>query len=152
MQDTSKKMVPFHLSDIIRKEIAGFPDARIEYEYGDTVVMADDMLPSVFSNLIGNSMKHGGTEPHIVIRVEPRDREVLVSLEDNGGGIPDSHKPFVFERFQRGDTTVTGKGLGLFICRSLIERYGGRIWVEDRVPNDPSQGTVILFTLPKGQA
>ncbi len=152
MQETSPKMVPFHLSDIIRKEIAGFPDARIEYENGDTVVMADDMLSSVFSNLIGNSMKHGGTEPHVAIRVESRDREVLVSIKDKGGGIPDSHKPFVFERFQRGDTTVTGKGLGLFICRSLIERYGGRIWVEDRVRNDPSQGTIIRFTLPKGQA
>jgi signal transduction histidine kinase len=152
MQETSGKTVPIHLSDIIRKEIAAFPDARIEFEDKDIVVMTDDMLSSVFSNLIGNSIKHGGTGPHVVIRVEPRDNDVLVSIEDNGSGIPDTLKPLVFERFQRGDTTVSGKGLGLFICRSLIERYGGRIWVEDRVPGDPSRGTAIRFTIPKGQA
>ncbi len=151
MQESSRKTVPIRLSDIIRKEIAGFPDARIEFEDGDSVVMADEMLASVFGNLIGNSIKYGGTEPRVVIRVEPRDKDVLVSIEDNGGGIPDSLKPLVFERFQRGDTTVSGKGLGLFICRSLIERYGGRIWVEDRVRNDPSQGTAIRFTLPEGK-
>ncbi len=152
MQETSGKTLPIRLSDIIRKEIAGFPDARIEFEDKDVVVMTDEMLSSVFNNLIGNSIKHGGTEPHVVIRVEPRDSDVLVSIEDNGTGIPDSFKPLVFERFQRGDTTVSGKGLGLFICRSLIERYGGRIWAEDRIPGDPSKGTAIRFTLLKGQA
>jgi len=152
MQESSSPPAQLHLTELIRKEIAGFPDARIEYDGTDAVVQADEMLSSVFTNLIGNSLKHGGAEPHVVIRVEPRVRDVLVSIEDNGGGIPDALKALVFERFQRGDTTVSGKGLGLFICRSLIERYGGRIWVEDRVRGDPSRGTAIRFTLPVGQA
>ena len=144
--------MPLHLAEIIRNVVAGFPDTRIDYDGKDAVVMADGMLSSVFNNLIGNSIKYGGTEPHVVIQVEPRDTDVLISIEDNGHGIPDALKPLVFERFQRGDTTVSGKGLGLFICRSLVERYGGQIRVEDRVRNDPSQGTVIRFTLPKGKA
>jgi signal transduction histidine kinase len=152
MEESSSTPARLHISEMIRKNIAGFPDARIEYDGVDAFVLADEMLSSVFANLIGNSLKHGGAEPHVVIRVEPRVRDVMVSIEDNGGGIVDPLKSLVFERFQRGDTTVSGKGLGLFICRSLIERYGGRIWVEDRVRNDPSQGTVIRFTLPLGQA
>jgi signal transduction histidine kinase len=56
---------------------------------------------------------------------------------------------YLFERFRRGDTTVSGKGLGLFICKTLIERYGGRIWVEDQVPGDPTQGAIMRFTLNK---
>jgi PAS domain S-box-containing protein len=152
LQEATSSPAPLHLAEMIRNEIAGIAEARIEYDGTDALVMADEMLSSVFVNLIGNSIKYGGTEPHVVIRVEPRERDVLVSIEDNGQGIPDALKPLVFERFQRGDTTVSGRGLGLFICRSLIERYGGRIWVEDRVRNDPSRGTVIRFTLPKGGA
>lgn len=152
MQETSSVVAQLHISEMIRNAIAGFPDIRIDYDGKDAVVRADGMLLSVFNNLIGNSIKYGGNEPHVVIQVEPRDQDVQVSIGDNGHGIPDALKPLVFERFQRGDMTVSGKGLGLFICRSLIERYGGRIRVEDRVPDDPSQGTVIRFTLPKGQA
>jgi signal transduction histidine kinase len=152
LQETSARAVPLHLNEIIRNVVAGFPDHRIDYDGKDAVVMADGMLSSVFNNLIGNSIKYGGTEPHVVIQVEPRDTDVLISIEDNGHGIPDALKPLVFERFQRGDTTVSGKGLGLFICRSLVERYGGQIRAEDRIRNDPSQGTVIRFTLLKGKA
>ncbi|MDD4138238.1 MAG: PAS domain-containing sensor histidine kinase [Methanoregula sp.] len=150
MQETSS-VVPLSVSAILRIEIAGFPDAWIEYDGTDAVVLADEMLSSVFINLIGNSIKFGGTGLHVVIRVEARDRDVQVSIEDDGPGIPDSLKPLLFERFRRGDTTVSGKGLGLFICRSLIERYGGQIRVEDRVQGDPSQGVAIRFTLKKGQ-
>jgi signal transduction histidine kinase len=149
LRESPVKQTRFHLADIIRKEISGFPDARIDYDGVDAVVTADDMLSSVFSNLVGNSIKHGGPDPRIAIRVIPRDKDVLVSIEDYGHGIPDPLKPLIFERFQRGDTTVSGRGLGLFICRTLIERYGGSIRAEDRVPGDPSQGAAIRFTLPR---
>jgi signal transduction histidine kinase len=149
LRESPVKQTRFHLADIIRKEISGFPDARIDYDGVDAVVRADDMLSSVFSNLVGNSIKHGGPDPRIAIRVTPGDKDVLVSIEDYGHGIPDPLKPLIFERFQRGDTTVSGRGLGLFICRTLIERYGGSIRAEDRVPGDPSQGAAIRFTLPR---
>jgi signal transduction histidine kinase len=149
MRESPAKQTRFHLADIIRKEVSGYPDARIEYDGGDAVVIADDMLSSVFSNLIGNSIKYGGPDPRISIRVTTRDRDVVVSIEDYGHGIPDPLKPLIFERFQRGDTTVSGRGLGLFICRTLIERYGGSIRAEDRVPGDPTLGAAIRFILPR---
>lgn len=152
MQETSHVPVRLSIAEVIHHAISGFPDAGIEYDGTDAVVMADEMLSSVFVNLIGNSIKYSGPSPRIVIRVVPRGTETEVSIEDNGHGIPDPLKPLVFERFQRGDLTVSGKGLGLFICRSLIARYGGLISVEDRVSGDPSQGTTFRFTLPSAPA
>jgi PAS domain S-box-containing protein len=149
LRESPVKQTRFHLADIIRKEILGYPDIWIEYEGGDAVVTADDMLSSVFANLIGNSIKYGGPVPHITVRVTPGEKDVVVAIEDHGHGIPDTLKPIIFERFQRGDTTVSGRGLGLFICRTLIERYGGSIRAEDRVPGDPSEGAAIRFTLPR---
>jgi signal transduction histidine kinase len=73
--------------------------------------------------------------------------EVVVS--DNGPGIPDDMKPAIFDRFKKGKSTKTGKGLGLFISRMLVEIYGGKIWAEDRVPGHPGQGAAIHFTLRK---
>jgi signal transduction histidine kinase len=137
------------LGDVIRQVIEGFPDTRIEYGGGDELVLADEMLSSVFGNLIGNCIKYAGPDPVIAIRITPREMDVLVSIEDHGPGIPDSLKSVVFDRFQRGDATVSGRGLGLFICRTLVERYGGSIRAEDRVPGDPSQGAAIRFTLPR---
>jgi PAS domain S-box-containing protein len=149
LRESPAKQTRFRLADIIRKEVSGYPDAWIEYDGGDAVIIADDMLSSVFSNLIGNSIKYGGPIPRIAIRVTPGERDVVVSIEDHGHGIPDPLKPLIFERFQRGDTSVSGRGLGLFICRTLVERYGGSIQAEDRIPGDPLQGAAIRFTLPR---
>ena len=149
IRDVSSRKVPIRLSGMIRNEISVFPETAIDYNGSDAVVLADDMLSSVFNNLIGNAIKYGGKVPRITIRVEDQGTDVIVSVGDTGQGIPESFRQHLFERFQRGDTTVSGKGLGLFICKTLVERYGGRIWAEDRVPGNPTQGAVFRFTLPK---
>jgi signal transduction histidine kinase len=141
--------IPQNLASIINQEIAMFPGVAIDYDGGTAMVLADDLLSSVFANLIGNAIKFGGSNPQIVIRVEPKDTVVEVAVTDFGPGIPDDQKQRMFERFQRGDTTVSGKGLGLYICKTLIERYGGSISIGDRVPNEPEKGVVFRFMLPK---
>jgi signal transduction histidine kinase len=150
MRDGPVHLVPVRLDPIIRKEINGCREVQIRYTGTDATVLADEMLPSVLYNLIGNAVKYRGADPVITIRVEDFGDSVSVAVEDNGKGIPDDLKPHVFERFQRGDTTVSGKGLGLYICKSLIERYKGTLAVEDRVPGDPGRGVRIRFTLHKG--
>ncbi|NMB79346.1 MAG: hypothetical protein GYA23_09680 [Methanomicrobiales archaeon] len=151
IREDSVKLVPIPLIDIINREIAGFPDAQIDYKGCSATVMADEMLSSVFSNLIGNAIKFGGKNPQITIRVEDGENEVFVAVADSGPGIPDELKTRIFDRFERGDTTVSGKGLGLFICKTLIERYGGSIRVEDLVPGSWQKGTIFRFTLRKVQ-
>ncbi|MDD3070086.1 sensor histidine kinase [Methanoculleus horonobensis] len=142
-------LVPVNLDAVIRNEIGRFPEASIDYPDPQIEVLADGLLPTVFINLIGNAVKFGGPDVRITIRVEVQDREVLVSVEDTGPGIPDEIKQRLFARFERGMGRGSGEGLGLFICRMLVERYGGWIRVEDRVPGAPDAGAAFRFTLKR---
>lgn len=139
---------PVDLDAVIRAGIAHHPDTRITYEGRPVEVMADDLLMEVFANLIGNAEKFGEPEVEITVRVEGGCGMVEISVEDTGPGVPDSVKPLLFTRFSRGTTNRSGKGLGLYITRMLITRYGGRVWVEDRVPGRPECGAAFRFILP----
>jgi len=135
------------LDAVIREEIRNFPAAAIRYDGRPALVCADGLLSMVFTNLIGNAVKFGGSDVEIAIRVEERDGEVLVSIEDTGPGIPDEVKRVLFRRFERGLAHGRGEGLGLYIVRTLVERYGGRVRVEDRIPGRPGAGAAFRFTL-----
>ncbi|PKL62686.1 MAG: hypothetical protein CVV31_04890 [Methanomicrobiales archaeon HGW-Methanomicrobiales-2] len=137
---------PTDLDAVIRAETANFPEASIRYEGTSRQVLADDLLCEIFGNLIGNAVKYGGSGVAITVRVEEQDGEVLVSVEDTGPGIPDADKQVIFHRYEQQKRGV-GEGLGLYLVRILVERYGGRIRVEDRVPGRHEEGAVFLFTL-----
>ena len=139
---------PVDLATVVREEVAAFPDVAIEFGVGRRRVWADDLLSEVFANLIRNAVNFGGPGVRIAIREEDYDGEsVLVSVEDTGPGIPDPLKESIFHRFERGWVGGCGDGLGLFIVRTLIERYGGTIRVEDRVEGQPDLGSAFRFTL-----
>jgi signal transduction histidine kinase len=72
---------------------------------------------------------------------------VVVTVEDTGPGIPDGMKETLFQRFSRIENQGCGEGLGLSIVGMLVERYGGRVWVEDRVSGRPDLGAAFRFTL-----
>jgi signal transduction histidine kinase len=138
------------------KEFQGVPDNRITFSCnGETnyYVLANDLLHDVFVNLIGNAIKHTGTgEARIMVSLghvdEDNSRFYRVSVEDNGRGIPDDLKVAIFNRMSRGPTKAKGTGLGLYLARSLIDSYHGRIWVEDRVPGDHTKGARFVVLLP----
>ncbi|PKL62994.1 MAG: histidine kinase [Methanomicrobiales archaeon HGW-Methanomicrobiales-2] len=139
---------PVDLDLVIREEVAAFPDVLIEFSVSHRRIWADDLLSEVFANLIRNAVKFGDPGIRIAIRVEEYDGEsVLVSVEDTGPGIPDPMKESIFHRFERGWVGGYGDGLGLFIVRTLVERYGGTIRVEDRVEGRSDLGTAFRFTL-----
>ncbi|WOX56306.1 MULTISPECIES: HAMP domain-containing sensor histidine kinase [unclassified Methanoculleus] len=140
------------LDRVIRTQMEDHPAVRIRYEGRPVTVLADDLLSEVFANLFGNAVKFGGPEVEITVRVEERGEGVLVSVEDTGPGIADAVKASLFGRFRKGEGALAGAGLGLYICRMLVERYGGTIRVDDRVPGSPELGTVIRFSLVKAPA
>ncbi|WP_128692823.1 sensor histidine kinase [Methanoculleus taiwanensis] len=140
-------LIPIKLDSAIRDVLNYFSDATIAYGGSDATVLADDLIDEIFTNLIGNSLKFGGPEVGITIRVEEREDEVSVTVEDTGPGIPDDLKSRIFQRYQRGTTRKSGKGLGLYITRMLVERYGGRISAHDRVEGRPGEGAAVTFTL-----
>ncbi|WP_292366523.1 MULTISPECIES: PAS domain S-box protein [unclassified Methanoculleus] len=145
----SAVLVPVELDRVIRDEIGIFSGSRIRYAGTNLAVMADPLLSEVFTNLIGNAVKFGGPDVTIAIRVEEQDGEVRISVEDTGPGVPDGMKEAVFMRFGQNRSRKSGQGLGLYITRMLVTRYGGRIRVDDRVPGRPECGAAFRFTLKK---
>jgi signal transduction histidine kinase len=108
-------------------------------------VQADPMqLRLVFRNLVANALKfHGEKPPKIEISARQQDEEWVFSVEDHGPGIEPDLSEKVFDRFARTSGS-SGAGLGLAICRQVVERHGGRIWVESEL----EKGSTFFFTLP----
>lgn len=135
------------LDRAIRDGIARHPDLPVRYDGTSERVLADGLLSLVFANLLGDVWRYGGSGLNCRIRVEARNGEVLVSLEDDGPGIPDHEKERLFVRPGREGGAVDRPGLGLSIAGALVRRYGGRIWADDREESGYARGTVIRLTL-----
>jgi signal transduction histidine kinase len=115
---------------------------------GLPVIMADPLqLTQVFQNLIANAIKfHGAEAPVIQIGVEKNDHEWVFAVSDNGIGIPAENWQDIFVIFRRLHTRdeYAGNGIGLAICKKIIERHGGKLWIEAQ----DKPGCRFKFTLP----
>ncbi|WP_301665029.1 PAS domain S-box protein [Methanoculleus frigidifontis] len=152
IHEESPALKPVDLDAVLRGEIDHVPSVPITYDGFPVTVWADELLAEVPGNLIGNAVRFGGSDVAITVRVEELDGEVLVSIEDTGPGIPDAQKEAIFHRFERGRGRATGQGLGLYIVRMLVTRYGGEVRVEDRACGRPEEGAAFRFTLRKAGA
>ncbi len=129
-------------------------DIVIDYTPGGGLVKANELLSDVFSNLVVNSIKHSPCDKQLTIGIEAAKARkggedfIEVSISDNGPGIPDDKKISIFGRFAMGLKRTGGSGLGLYLVKSLVESYGGQVWVEDRVPGDHAQGSRFVVVLP----
>jgi hypothetical protein len=124
--------------------------ARVEYQGLPRVVAVASQLSQVFQNLIGNALKFRGAEPPVVrITAQKKNREWIFSVADNGIGIAPEHAEIIFVIFKRLHTRAEypGSGIGLAICKKIVEQHGGSIWVESQ----PGQGSTFKFTLPAGK-
>ncbi len=115
------------------------------------VITADNtQLTQLFQNLIGNAVKFHGAEPPCVhVSAVQKEQEWLFSVRDNGIGIDPGHSERIFLVFQRlhSRREYVGTGMGLAIGKKIVERHGGRIWMESQV----GEGTVFYFTMPGGR-
>jgi Bacteriophytochrome (light-regulated signal transduction histidine kinase) len=146
---------PTDCQEILRKSLADLHGtiedslAIITYEKLP-ILMADRIqLGQLFQNLIANGIKYRSpnVQPKIVISVQEKPEEWLFRIEDNGIGIKPENFDRIFQVFQRLHTNkeYPGTGVGLAICKKIIERHQGRIWLE----SEWQIGTTFNFTLPK---
>jgi signal transduction histidine kinase len=139
------------VSDVLRATRAHLPnDVSVDLHYDpDTMAVAadPDKVRQVLVNLVENAVKYAGPGTVDVI-VEPQCGTTRFSVRDRGPGIPPEEQERIFDKFYRLDPNMTkgvgGTGLGLYICRELIESMGGQIWVDPR----PDAGATFIFELP----
>lgn len=150
------EIVPLDLESLIlgvvRRLHARSPDVVIATEIPANLptVMADrDRIEEVLLNLLDNAIKYSPRLREITITCRVTGEEVIVSIKDTGMGISLREQEQIFERFHRvGDPlshSTPGAGLGLYICRAIIEAHGGHIWVESNL----HQGSTFSFSLPR---
>jgi two-component system phosphate regulon sensor histidine kinase PhoR len=107
----------------------------------------EDRLGQVFVNLVHNAVKFSPDGGDVTVQVRPEGGEVIVSVTDHGIGIPTRDQPRIFERFYKVDRARVrggGTGLGLSIARHVVERHGGRIWLE----SEEGTGSTFSFAIP----
>jgi len=121
--------------------------AQVDHEPLPTLMVDPVQFTQLFQNLIGNAIKfHNAKPPRIHVAAEKKNGECILSVSDNGIGIDPEYAERIFMIFQRlhNRSEYKGSGIGLAICKKIVERHGGRIWVESK----PGQGATFYFTVP----
>ncbi len=140
------------------EEVIGSALCRMERQLGGRKIVTDVpgepalvsfdavLMEQVFINLVENALKYTPTDSEITIRALTRDDELCVQVEDRGPGVPQGEEARIFQKFRRAQGNAKwGTGLGLTICKGIVEAHGGRIWVENR---KDGPGAIFSFTLP----
>jgi len=148
-----KPPAPTDLSEVLSNAEANLHEAikesKAEVTYSPLPIVDGDQvqLTQLLQNLLANAIKFRSQEPpRIQVSAQAQDGDWLVSVQDNGIGIAKEHQERIFAIFQRlhARDEYPGTGIGLALCKKIVERHGGRIWVESA----PGQGTTFYFNLP----
>jgi len=151
-------IAPLDLSRLIERMVrrlqASNPGLSVQLDLPSILptVMADrDRIEEVLQNLLDNAVKYSPGRPALTVACRATGDEVIVSVSDAGMGISLREQEQIFERFHRAGSDVAhstqGAGLGLYICRAIVEAHGGHIWVESTL----HQGSTFSFSLPRAE-
>lgn len=123
--------------------------ATVTHDPLPTIHADEALVAQLLQNLVENSVKYRGDRPPLVhVSARESEGEWVFSVRDNGIGIDPRHFPKIFGVFQRlhaDESRYPGSGIGLATCKKIVERHGGRIWVESQ----PGEGTTFFFTIPR---
>lgn len=135
------------LRDVVMRIRSRYKDLEVQLDTSSTPSIQGDgvRIAQVFENLFTNAIKYASGSP-ITIKLYSNGETVMVIFKDQGPGIAQDALPLIFERFYRvrSEKTVTGSGLGLYICKQIIQAHRGKIWAE----STPGEGTAFFIELP----
>ncbi|MFC7132425.1 MULTISPECIES: PAS domain S-box protein [Salinibaculum] len=150
MLSTETNLRPVQLRDVFEAECeivrSAYPNAvvAVDGDIPDVTVKAGENLDSVFRNLLKNGIQHNDSEqPEVTVSTRESEGSVQIRIADNGPGVPDAQKDEIFGKGEKG-LESSGTGIGLYLVNTLVERYGGDVWVED----DEPRGAVFVVELP----
>jgi len=146
------EMKEFNMHDLLREtvnavQMVSAPRIILEDKLQNEIIYGDrQRIEQVLLNLLSNAIKYSPGENKVIIDSEKTDKELLIKIRDFGIGITKEEQTNIFERFYRSKNTsvhISGFGLGLYICRDIITRHYGKIWVETA-----DRGSIFIFSLP----
>lgn len=150
VRDVAESLIDRHLSDLEKEGFSVDVQADMRSMESHWIVLDLERINQVFTNLITNAVKYSGDSRKLFLAfaVNEEEKHFLVSLRDEGIGIPPAQLSHVFDRFYRVDynsnVEKSGRGLGLTISKEIIEAHHGEIFAE----SSPGEGTIISFTIP----
>ena len=143
----------FNLDDLLEETIDAIQMVSTSHQIiwenhlNDEIVIADrHRIEQVLTNLLSNAIKYSPGEKRVFVVSKKTDSEIIIKVKDFGIGVPREEQINIFERFYRSkdmSVTILGFGLGLYICKDIITRHDGKIWVESE-----ERGSAFYFTLP----
>jgi signal transduction histidine kinase len=147
------EMAKFDLSQLLDETIASAQMMSVTH----TIIRKDEIkeqmiygdrkrIEQVLVNLLSNAVKYSPGEKEVFVNMQRMENEVIIRVRDFGIGIPEEEHALIFDRFYRtkgSSVHISGFGLGLYICRDIVKRHGGKIWIESM-----KKGTVFNFSLP----
>jgi signal transduction histidine kinase len=118
-----------------------------EGEINEEIICGDrKRIEQVLINLLSNAVKYSPGQKEVIVSLQKNEKELIIKIRDFGIGIPEEEHELIFDRFYRtrgSSVHISGFGLGLYICRDIIRRHGGKIWIESK-----EKGTMFNFSLP----
>lgn len=155
MSQNNSPMEPVDLNIILKQVSALIKEERRDQPFNikvpdalPTVTGSSNELLTCIKHLVSNGLTFNQSDhPQVVVKSESRPGEDVISIEDNGKGIEPQYQEQIFLMYKRLEnrSVYTGSGLGLSICKKLIERWGGRIWVDSKL----GKGSVFYVSIPK---
>ncbi len=129
-------------------------DIQIDKKNPNLSVKANEFLLDVFENIMHNAIKYNQNQPikiqiNICKMENSKNSYILMEFMDNGIGITDGNKQMIFQKGYKKDSHVRGMGIGLSLVKKIIESYNGKIWVENRIKDDYSQGSNFIIEIPE---
>jgi len=147
----------FSLEDLVKEQVSRYKvfaeASHIELSFSSQKSLSEvftdpSLLKLVVENLIDNAVRYTKGRGKVKISIERREKDLFFKIKDSGVGIPKKEQRYIFQKFFRAENILKertrGSGLGLYVCKSIIEKLGGKIWFESK----EGKGTTFYFTLP----